>query len=180
MAIRSRPFTGIDCLLVMVMAVKVTAMNRATPIMIIIRRENIYQLITTSLRISMLSRDLPHPRATVERGVVCDHDGQTAFFLEQFVQIFKQSAAAGQYNSRIHDVGSQFRRGLFQGNAHGFHNSVNLLGDGYPHLFRVNGQDFGDTRNQIPSFDLNGFKMFRIRIGISDGGFDDLSGFSHQ
>ena len=56
-----------------------------------------------------------------------NRDRKAGFLSEQFVEVFKQCAAAGQDDAAIDDIGGQFRRGLFQRDFDRFNDRIDLL-----------------------------------------------------
>ena len=90
----------------------------------------------------------PCPERDAGKGVVGDGNRQAGGMPQHIIQIGQQSAAAGQDNALVHDIGRQFGRRMLQGHFHRFNDRANRLGKGFRHLALGDDEFLGNAIHQ--------------------------------
>src|ERR1019366_519422 len=90
------------------------------------------------------------------QGIVSNVNRQAGFFSDEAVDVAQQRATTSHDDAAVHQVGGQFRRAAFEGNANGFQNLRERLLQGLANFFRANGQGLRQSCAQIAAFYFHG------------------------
>ncbi|MNH25522.1 hypothetical protein D3C79_855200 [compost metagenome] len=108
------------------------------------------------------------------------HDRDTGLFHQQAIQVTQQCATTGQHHTAFGDVGSQFRRALFQRNHDRADDAGQRFLQSFENFIGVHGEATRHTFSQVTATHFN-FTHFVIRIGRADAVLDTFcSSFTDQ
>ena len=102
-------------------------------------------------------------------------DVDAGLALDQLIQAAQQSAAAGQGDAAVDDVGAQFGRGALQRLLDGVGDLDQALQQGLAHVLRVDHDVLGQAVHQVAALDLHGHLFFQL-VGRTDVDLDLFGG----
>src|SRR5690606_2679478 len=91
------------------------------------------------------------------------------------IDIADESAASGENETAVDEIGGKFRRAAFERDANEFHDGVDGVGERFADFLRCDVQRLRETGDGIAAFDFEG--QFLLQRGSrADADFDFLGG----
>jgi hypothetical protein len=107
--------------------------------------------------------------------VFSDVDWEPGFFREEFIETAEESAAAGEDEASVDEVGGEFRGAAFEGDPDGVDDGVERFEEGFADLLGGDGDGFGEACDHVAAFDFHG-GFLAEGVGGADADFDIFGG----
>src|SRR5205814_327337 len=115
-----------------------------------------------------LVQHLARPERHTRQRVIGDGDGEIGLLPKEEVQAFEESAAAGEDDTLVDDVGGQLGRRALEGGTDGVHDGHDRLAQRLADLVVADHDRLGDAVDQVAPLHLHGPTLGTGRVGRAE------------